>query len=212
MSRALSTSLTAASFALAAALAAFLASGEASAQTAKQPNPVVLIETNLGTIEAELFADKAPVSTQNFIRYANEKFYDGTVFHRVIKGFMIQGGGYDAKYQRKSTHEPIKNEADNGLTNQKYTLAMARTSVVHSATAQFFINTVDNARLDHRSPDSRGFGYAVFGRVVKGKDVVDLIEKSSTGSCPGIDRDCPKQPVVITRVSLKETAKPPATP
>lgn len=165
-------------------------------------NPVVVIKTNLGKIEVKLNSEKAPISVRNFMRYVDEKHYDGTIFHRVISGFMIQGGGYKVDMSEKDTHEPIKNEAANGLQNKKGTIAMARTGVVDSATAQFFINVVDNYRLDHRSPDPAGFGYAVFGEVTSGMDVVEKIRNVQTGS-KGMYDDVPLTPVIIESVRRK---------
>lgn len=160
----------------------------------------VLMKTNLGDITLDLNEVEAPVTVANFMTYVDENFYNGTIFHRVIKGFMIQGGGFTAEMQQKKTHAPIKNEASNGLKNRKYTIAMARTSEIHSATAQFFINTVDNDFLDFRAPNPAAYGYAVFGCVVDGFDVVDQIEKVLTGS-RGYFQDVPKTPVVITSIS-----------
>ena len=159
-------------------------------------NPTVVISTSSGTIEVELWADKAPISVKNFLSYTDNGFYNGTIFHRVIKGFMIQGGGMTADMTRKTTDEPIKNEAVNGEKNLTGTIAMARTNVVDSATSQFFINTVDNAKLDHAGPGAR-FGYAVFGKVVSGMDVVKKIESTTT------TRDVPNEPIVIESVKRK---------
>ena len=156
-------------------------------------NPHVLISTNKGDIEVELNAEKAPVSTANFLAYVDSGFYKGTLFHRVIPGFMIQGGGYTRDMQEKRTKAPIKNEADNGLKNLRGTLAMARTSDVNSATSQFFINVENNAFLDH---GSRDFGYAVFGKVVRGMEVVDQIAGVQTIR-QGMLRDIPREPVII---------------
>ena len=164
------------------------------AQQSKQL-PVVVMSTSKGDVTMELFEDKAPISVKNFLRYADEGFYDGTIFHRVIKGFMVQGGGMDAQGRQKPTHEAIKNEAANGLKNRRGTLAMARTPEVDSATAQFFINTVDNDGLDH---GARDFGYAVFGRVTAGMDVVDQIEAARTGR-----GDVPVEPIVIKSIRRK---------
>jgi cyclophilin family peptidyl-prolyl cis-trans isomerase len=149
-------------------------SGKSGAAPAPAKGPRVKISTTLGDFVVELFADKAPLSTKNFLRYVDEKFYDGTIFHRVMSDFMVQGGGFTESLEQKPTHEPIKNEADNGLSNARGTLAMARTPIVDSATAQWFVNVVDNQRLDHAGPGPR-FGYAVFGKVVQGMDVVDKI-------------------------------------
>ena len=154
------------------------------------------LHTNHGTITLELDFDKEPVSAKNFQQHVEQGFYDGTVFHRVIDGFMIQGGGFTADMKQKSTGKPIQNEADNGLTNQKYTVAMARTSDPHSATAQFFINVNDNEFLNHRSKTSQGWGYAVFGKVVEGMDVVDKIRQTRTGPSAG-QQDVPVDPVLI---------------
>lgn len=170
-------------------------------QTGK--NPIVVISTSMGDIEAELYADKAPESVKNFLAYAESGHYDGTVFHRVIKGFMIQGGGMTPDMNQKSTKAPIKNEADNGLKNLNGTLAMARTSVVDSATSQFFINVKDNAFLDHKSKTPQGYGYAVFGKVISGMDVVQKIENVSTGN-KGMHQDVPVEPVVIKSVTVKK--------
>jgi len=160
---------------------------------------IVEIETSAGSIKAELQPDKAPVTVENFLRYVDEKHYDGTIFHRCIRGFMVQGGGFTPEMRQKPTHEPIKNEAANGLKNLRGTLAMARTSDVDSATAQFFINTVDNAFLDH---GDRDFGYAVFGRVIEGMDVVDAIEQAPTTGAPQEGK--PAQPAVIHSIRRAE--------
>jgi peptidyl-prolyl cis-trans isomerase B (cyclophilin B) len=162
-------------------------------------NPVVDMATSLGPVRIELFADKAPITSQNFLAYVNEGFYDGLIFHRVIAGFMIQGGGFDPQMKQKGTKAPIKNEATNGLKNKTGTLAMARTNVVDSATTQFFINVKDNDFLDHRTESPDGFGYAVFGQVVEGMDVVRAMEKVKTGS-RGLYQDVPVDPVVIMSV------------
>lgn len=170
-------------------------------QTGK--NPIVVISTSMGDIEAELYADKAPESVKNFLAYAESGHYNGTVFHRVIKGFMIQGGGMTPDMNQKPTKAPIKNEADNGLKNTNGTLAMARTSVVDSATSQFFINVKDNAFLDHKSKTPQGYGYAVFGKVISGMDVVQKIENVSTGN-KGMHQDVPNEPVLIKSVTVKK--------
>ena len=169
-----------------------------TATTVQAGNPKVALTTNKGVIVLELDADHAPITVENFLTYVKEGFYSGTVFHRVIKGFMIQGGGMDMGMQQKRGHEPIKNEADNGLKNDKYTVAMARTGEVDSATSQFFINTADNAFLNH---GTRDFGYAVFGKVVAGKRVVDLIEAVNTGS-KGMHSDVPLEPVFIEKAEV----------
>lgn len=159
-------------------------------------NPQVDLTTSKGVIRIELDAEKAPLSAANFLAYVASGHYDGTVFHRVIKGFMAQGGGFEPGMKQKPTQAPIQNEANNGLKNEKYTLAMARTSAPHSASAQFFINTVNNDFLNFRSESPQGWGYAVFGRVVSGTDVVDAIEKVRTGS-KGYHDDVPVEDVVI---------------
>jgi peptidyl-prolyl cis-trans isomerase B (cyclophilin B) len=160
----------------------------------------VQMETSAGTLRIELDDEKAPLSVANFLEYVNKGHFDGTVFHRVIKGFMLQGGGFEPGMKQKPTAAPIQNEANNGLKNRKYTLAMARTSDPHSATAQFFINCVDNDFLDFRAENAQGWGYAVFGRVVEGMDVVDSIEKVRTGR-KGFHDDVPVDDVLITRVT-----------
>ncbi|HEX6790063.1 MAG TPA: peptidylprolyl isomerase [Candidatus Krumholzibacteria bacterium] len=156
----------------------------------------------MGDITIELFRDDSPVTTENFIRYVQDGFYDGLIFHRVIDNFMIQGGGFDANLEQKSTYPPIENEAGNGLSNLRGTVSMARTSVVNSATSQFFINLKDNLFLDHRDDTAPGYGYAVFGRVSSGMDVVDAIGNVPTGIMNGFN-DVPVTPVVITRVSFR---------
>ena len=161
------------------------------------------IETSMGTIAVELDDVKAPVTVKNFMDYAKSGHYDGTIFHRVIDGFMIQGGGFTKDMNQKETKAPIKNEAANGLKNARGTLAMARTMVVDSATSQFFINLVDNGFLDYRGPDPRTFGYAVFGKVTDGMDVVDRIAKVKTGFA-GPHQNVPETPVVIRKVHLAE--------
>jgi len=154
------------------------------------------LQTNKGTIRIELDDVKAPLSARNFLEYVDAGHYNGTVFHRVIPGFMIQGGGFEPGMKQKPTQAPITNEANNGLKNDHYTLAMARTSAPHSATAQFFINTTDNGFLNFKSESAQGWGYAVFGKVVAGQDVVDAIEKVATGSRGG-HGDVPTEDVVI---------------
>ena len=156
--------------------------------------------TSAGTIRIELDDVKAPVSTQNFLDYVRAGHYDGTVFHRVIKGFMVQGGGFEPGMKQKPTRAPITNEANNGLKNNKYTLAMARTSAPHSASAQFFINTVDNDFLNFKSESPQGWGYAVFGKVVSGNDVVDKIEGVATGR-KGMHDDVPLEDVTIVKAT-----------
>jgi cyclophilin family peptidyl-prolyl cis-trans isomerase len=159
------------------------------------------IETTMGTITLVLDSEKAPETTANFVRYAQEGFYDGTIFHRVIDGFMIQGGGFTKEMNQKQTREPIRNEAQNGLKNARGTIAMARTMVVDSATSQFFINLVDNDFLDFSSPTPQGFGYAVFGKVTDGMEVVDAIAKVKTGFA-GPHQNVPETPVVIRKVTV----------
>ena len=163
--------------------------------------PLVQIETSMGSIEVELYPDKAPVSVANFLSYTSTGFYNGTIFHRVIKNFMIQGGGFTADYNRKSTQPPIENEAFNGLTNDLGTLAMARTNDPHSATSQFFINTANNAFLNFKNKSTRGWGYTVFGKVTKGMDVVDKIQNLKTGPASFFPSDVPQQQVLITKVT-----------
>ena len=158
----------------------------------------VKLTTSMGPITLELDSAKAPVSVENFAKYVDSGHYNGTIFHRVIDGFMIQGGGFDKDMRQKPTNPPIRNEADNGLKNQKYTVAMARTQVPDSATAQFFINVKDNDFLNHTAPNDRGFGYAVFGKVVEGKEVVDKIAKVATGNA-GPHQNVPTTPVVIEK-------------
>jgi len=162
-------------------------------------DPKVRITTSLGVMEVELDAKRAPISTANFLKYVDSGFYNGTIFHRVIPGFMIQGGGFEPGMKQKSPGSPIKNEADNGLKNLAGTIAMARTPDPDSATAQFFINAVDNAFLDHRAKTMQGWGYAVFGKVTKGIEVVKKIESTPTGRAGGHD-DVPKVDVVIQKV------------
>ncbi len=169
----------------------------ATALSAEKPNPLVLMETTMGNIKLELFEREAPVSVGNFLEYAGSGFYDNTIFHRVIAGFMIQGGGFNVEFERKDTRAPIVNEAGNGLENRRGTLAMARTANPDSATCQFFINLVDNAMLNRPKPD--GYGYAVFGRVVEGMDVVDRIGAVRTGIHGGL-RDVPLERVQIRSV------------
>jgi cyclophilin family peptidyl-prolyl cis-trans isomerase len=167
-------------------------------------NPTAVIHTSKGEIQLELFADQAPVSVENFIAYASSGFYDGTIFHRVISHFMIQGGGFTADMEKKVTREPIINEAANGISNKRGTIAMARTNDPHSATAQFFINVQDNMNLDHSGQTSSGsWGYAVFGRVTSGMEVVDEIRFAQTTTV-GPYSDVPVEPVVIERVVIDE--------
>ena len=163
----------------------------------------VRMQTNKGTIVLELDAEKAPATVANFVEYAKSGFYDGTIFHRVIPRFMIQGGGFQPGMTQKAARDPIKNEADNGLKNDLGTIAMARTSDPNSATAQFFINTKDNGFLNHSAPTPQGWGYCVFGKVVEGMDVVQEIEKVSTGTSGG-HQDVPNEDVVIEKVTVED--------
>ena len=172
-----------------------------SAFAAEAKNPTLVIETNEGNVKIELFQNEAPISVKNFLEYAKSGFYAGTIFHRVIPGFMIQGGGFTAEMQIKPTNGQIKNEAANGLKNLRGTLAMARTNVVDSASSQFFINVVNNGFLDHRDNGSQGYGYAVFGKVIAGMDVVDKIAATPTGMRMGM-RDVPVTPIVIKSVKV----------
>jgi cyclophilin family peptidyl-prolyl cis-trans isomerase len=165
--------------------------------------PHILVETNHGTIEIELFQDKAPITVKNFLKYVDSKFYDGTIFHRVINNFMIQGGGFSEKMLEKKTVGSIKNEATNGLRNEVATVAMARTSDPHSASAQFFINVSDNSFLNHTSQDVNGWGYAVFGKVTQGMHVVNRIKMLKTGQI-GSFSDVPMDPVIIKTIRRKK--------
>lgn len=188
--------------ALITALAILIATTTFAANGAK--NPRVALETDKGTIVVELYPDKAPITVENFLKYVDSGYYAGTIFHRVIPKFMVQGGGMDDKMVPKTAGmlPAIKNEADNGLKNDRGTLAMARTGVVDSATSQFFINTVDNAFLNFKSPDPRGYGYAVFGKVVDGMDVVDSISATRTGMVKGM-KDVPESPIHILKATRK---------
>ncbi|MDX9741822.1 MAG: peptidylprolyl isomerase [Gammaproteobacteria bacterium] len=168
--------------------------------------PRVVISTSEGDIVVELDREKAPATVENFLSYVDKQFYDGTIFHRVIPKFMIQGGGFTEDFDQKSTAKPVRNEADNGLRNLRGTIAMARTPDPHSATAQFFINTVDNGFLDHTSPTPNGWGYAVFGRVVEGMDVVDRIEAVPTGRGGPMPRDVPRTTILINKVTRVQAA------
>jgi len=159
---------------------------------------LVKLTTNFGDITIELYADKAPVTVANFLSYVEKGFYDGVIFHRVINDFMIQGGGFDSNMKQKATDAPIKNEADNGLSNDKYTLAMARTMIPDSASAQFFINVKDNDFLNFTAPTTQGWGYCVFGKVVEGTEVVDKIKTVATTSRAG-HQDVPVEPVIIEK-------------
>lgn len=172
-----------------------------------QDNPQVRMDTTEGTIIIELDAKAAPVTVENFLLYVKNGFYDGTIFHRVIKNFMIQGGGFSKEMEQKATRSPIKNEANNGLQNATGTIAMARTNAPHSATAQFFINVKDNTFLNHRSKSAQGWGYCVFGKVIKGMEVVHAIENVPTGIKSG-HRDVPVKPILIKQAKLIKTQMP----
>ena len=174
-----------------------------SSAHAAAPDPAVKLETNYGDIVVRLDARKAPISTANFVQYVKSGFYDGTIFHRVIKNFMVQGGGFTPDLKQKETRAAIRNEADNGLKNKKYTIAMARTGEPHSATAQFFINTKDNDFLDFKSQTPQGWGYAVFGKVIKGQEVVDKIAAVTTGK-KGYYDDVPMENVIIKKAVIVE--------
>jgi peptidyl-prolyl cis-trans isomerase B (cyclophilin B) len=169
-------------------------------------NPIVMISTSLGDLKVELYKDKAPISVANFLAYANEKFYDGTIFHRVIPNFMVQGGGFTPDMQQKPTKASIKNEAGNGFKNELGTLAMARTPDVNSATAQFFINVKDNDFLNHKDDTMQGFGYCVFGKVIEGNKIVQKIVEVKTDSKGAYD-DVPVEPVLIKSVTVVSAGK-----
>ncbi len=177
-----------------------------SGPAAAADSPQVVMETSIGTVVIELYAQKAPITTANFLAYVQSGFYDNTIFHRVIRGFMIQGGGLTADMREKPNQPPIRNEADNGLKNNTGTIAMARTKDPHSATAQFFINVKDNPFLDYRAKTTDGWGYCVFGRVIKGMDVVHAIENVPTGRKAG-QADVPIEPVVIQHMTLVKPVK-----
>ena len=172
-------------------------------------NPKVRMDTSKGTAIIELYPDKAPKTVENFLRYVKEGKYDDTIFHRVIKRFMNQGGGFTAEFTKVETYPPITNEADNGLKNKRGTIAMARTGEPHSATNQFFINTVDNTFLDHTGKTPRGWGYCVFGMVVDGMDVMDRIARVATGAGGPFQQDVPKEQIVIQKMSIIEAAAKP---
>jgi peptidyl-prolyl cis-trans isomerase B (cyclophilin B) len=188
-------------FTLGAAASAGAASSTSESKGIQTMNPRVRLATNYGDMVIELNAEKAPKSTQNFLDYAKSGFYDGTIFHRVIGNFMIQGGGFEPGMKQKETNAPIENEANNGLKNDKYTLAMARTNDPHSATAQFFINVTDNDFLNFSAPNPRGWGYAVFGKVVEGTETVDKIKAVRTGNS-GFHQDVPVEDVIITKAEV----------
>ncbi len=173
-----------------------------STNMALADNPKVLMKTNVGDMVIELDMELAPKTVENFLRYVESEFYTDTIFHRVIPGFMIQGGGYSSEFEERTTNEAIKNEADNGLTNMVGTIAMARTNQPHSATAQFFINVANNRFLNHTSKSLRGWGYAVFGKVVQGMDVVKEIAGTPTGRGGPFAKDVPNNPIIIQSVSV----------
>jgi peptidyl-prolyl cis-trans isomerase B (cyclophilin B) len=186
---------------LAAGLMAGLILAAGASARAERSHPLVKLETSMGDITLELYPDKAPGTVANFLEYVKAGFFNGTVFHRVISTFMIQGGGLDAQLNKKPTRAPIKNEADNGLANDAYTVAMARTGDPNSATAQFFINVANNAFLNHTAKTPQGWGYAVFGKVVKGKEVVDKIKAVPTAT-KGMYENVPVEPVTIIKATV----------
>ena len=173
-------------------------------------NPQVEMKTSMGTVVIELYPDKAPLTIDNFLQYVKDRHYDGTVFHRVIPGFMIQGGGFGPDFSEKPVRKPVRNEAANGLRNETGTIAMARTPDPHSATAQFFINIADNEFLNFRFPTQEGYGYSVFGKVVKGMAVVNRIAAVQTGLGPAAHQNVPVKPIIIERARVIETAAKPA--
>lgn len=181
-------------------------SAEELTMTSTEPtanNPIVIFETTLGKITIELYPEKAPITVQNFVTYVQDGFYDGTIFHRVIPNFVVQGGGFDENFQQKKTRDNIKNEADNGLKNLRGSLSMARTPNPDSASSQFFINLKDNDFLDFKSKTQQGWGYAVFAQVTDGMDVVDAMAQQATGN-RGMHQDVPKENIVILRAYLQE--------
>ena len=186
---------------LVAVLSCAVAMTVGSEANAAGKNPQVKLTTTMGDIVLELYPDKAPATVANFLQYVKDGYYNGTVFHRVISGFMIQGGGMDANLKQKATRGPIKNEADNGLKNEPYTVAMARTQDPNSATSQFFINVADNQFLNHKEKTITGWGYTVFGRVIQGKEVVDKIKAVPTGT-KGMYENVPTTPVTITQATI----------
>jgi peptidyl-prolyl cis-trans isomerase B (cyclophilin B) len=188
---------------LAGCLMVGLILGAGASARAERSHPLVKLETSMGDITLELYPDKAPATVANFLEYVKAGFYNGTIFHRVISTFMIQGGGLDAQMNNKATRAPIKNEADNGLTNDAYTVAMARTNNPDSATAQFFINVTNNTFLNHTGKTPQGWGYAVFGKVVKGKEVVDKIKAVATTTRSSYE-NVPQEPVTITKAIVVE--------
>ncbi|MGH7963474.1 MAG: peptidylprolyl isomerase [Candidatus Binatia bacterium] len=193
-----------------ACVIALLMTLPACSQADNEPKggPVILVSTSMGDIKVALYEKEAPESVKNFLAYVNDKFYDGTIFHRVIPGFMIQGGGMTEAMEQKPTKPPIKNEAANGLKNETGTLAMARTNDINSATSQFFINVNDNEFLNHKNESMQGYGYAVFGKVIEGIDVVKKIEQVTTGQ-KGMHSDVPEMPVVLKSVTVVSAGSPP---
>lgn len=187
-----------------AVVAALMLCTSQAVMSDEQPAPRVRLQTSMGDIVLVLDPQRAPKTVENFLRYVRDGFYDGTIFHRVIDGFMIQGGGFTAGFTRKKTQAPVASEADNGLRNDRGTVAMARTSDPNSATAQFFINVVDNPFLNHTSPTPAGWGYTVFGHVAQGMDVVDRIRQVPTGPGGAFRKDVPKTPVVIEKAVVIE--------
>jgi len=188
---------------LAISLALIFIPAAGLAAAVERSKPLVKLETSMGKIVLELDSEKAPATVANFLQYVKDGFYDGTIFHRVINGFMIQGGGFDANMSQKSTKAPIKNEANTGLKNEPYTIAMARTQDPHSATAQFFINVADNKMLNHRDQTLPGWGYAVFGKVIQGQEVVDKIKAVATANM-GMHQNVPVEPVTIIKATVVE--------
>jgi peptidyl-prolyl cis-trans isomerase B (cyclophilin B) len=178
----------------------------AAAAAAPAANPQVEVRTNMGSFTLELYPENAPNTVQNFLQYVKDGHYNGTIFHRVMPGFMIQGGGFDQKFEEKPTRPPIKNEAGNGLRNGVGMVSMARTKDPHSASAQFFINVAENPTLDFKAPTQEGYGYTPFGKVVKGMDVVERITKVATGPGKPPHQDVPRKPVVIERMQLVDAA------
>jgi len=194
---------TASSIIIAAALLCAALSPAGLRAEERTANPMVIVKTTLGDFTIELYPDKAPITIENFINYVDKKFYDGTIFHRVIPNFMIQGGGFLPDMTQKDPGAPIKNEAANGLKNEKYTIAMARTNVIDSATCQFFINVADNPGLDHKDKTQRGFGYAVFGKVIEGTAIVEAIKGART-TTKGMHENVPVKPVIIYSIRVIE--------
>jgi peptidyl-prolyl cis-trans isomerase B (cyclophilin B) len=186
---------------LAICLTAGLILGAGQSCRAERSHPLVKLETSMGDITLELYPDKAPATVANFLEYVKAGFFNGTIFHRVINGFMVQGGGLDAQLNKKPTRAPIKNEADNGLTNDAYTVAMARTNIPDSATAQFFINVANNTFLNHTGKTPQGWGYAVFGKVIKGQEVVDKIKAVPTTTRASYE-NVPQEPITIIKATV----------